>query len=309
MNKATIKAFIAWLETASDEEIQSRHAKGLLDRVIHGDAQDCILGRRQHGLLWLNPPYGDAAPDRAVLGGADQQGRQRLEKLFYRLSNPVLQFGGVMVLIIPGYTVDRELAGWIASHFERVSIHRAATQFKQVVILGVRRRAQGLDAGVRDRLLERATAEDLPVLPVVWSESPYVVPAAPPGDATFACTRLDARQLAEEAYRNPGLWPRFDLTFGNVSRPTRRPLRPLSRWHLALALAAGQVSGVVKSRDGRIFVIKGDTSKDKLVRHEFDEKADGSVQETRVATDVFVPTIQAVDMTPGASLGRIVEIK
>lgn len=41
-----------------DEE-RAWHAKTLLDHSIHGDLQDCTIGRRQFGLLWLNPPYGD----------------------------------------------------------------------------------------------------------------------------------------------------------------------------------------------------------------------------------------------------------
>ncbi len=42
-----------------------------------------------------------------------------------------------------------------------------------------------------------------------------------------------------------------------------RGVGELSRWHLALALAAGAISGVVRSKSGRILVVKGDTYKDK----------------------------------------------
>ncbi len=75
------------------------------------------------------------------------KGKKRLEKLFYAQSNALLQFGGVMVLIVPHYVVDPELSGWIASHFDRVTVHLAPEQrFKQVVIMGVRRRS-GENAG------------------------------------------------------------------------------------------------------------------------------------------------------------------
>ena len=43
-------------------------AKSVLDRCIHGDFQDCIVGQRQFGLLWLNPPYGDLVTDKADTG-------------------------------------------------------------------------------------------------------------------------------------------------------------------------------------------------------------------------------------------------
>jgi hypothetical protein len=37
----------------------------------------------------------------------------------------------------------------------------------------------------------------------------------------------------------------------------------MSEWHLSLALAAGQVSGVVESKDGRLLLVKGRTFKEK----------------------------------------------
>jgi hypothetical protein len=54
-----------------DEE-RAWHAKELLDRCIHGDFNDCIIGRRQFGLLWLNPPYGDLVADKAATGDKGQ---------------------------------------------------------------------------------------------------------------------------------------------------------------------------------------------------------------------------------------------
>jgi hypothetical protein len=48
-----------------------------------------------------------------------------------------------------------------------------------------------------------------------------------------------------------------------TGKPQRQPLWALSRWHLALSLAAGQVSGVVSSNDGRrVYVIKGDVRRE-----------------------------------------------
>jgi hypothetical protein len=138
----------------------------------------------------------------------------------------------------------------------------------------------------------------------------YTVPAAPPGDVRFVAGRLDPRQLADELRRYPCLWDQFELRFARIERNHRRPLRALSRWHLALALAAGQVSGVVTSRDGRRFVVKGDTHKEKTTRVEIEETDDGAVRETRILTDRFVPVIRAIDFTPGSkSFGQIITIR
>ncbi|MFP5304648.1 MAG: DUF6094 domain-containing protein [Gammaproteobacteria bacterium] len=293
-----------------DEE-RAWHAKTLLDHCIHGDLQDCMLGRRQFGLLWLNPPYGDLVTDRQGVREA-QGGRKRLEKIFYQHSSPCLQYGGILVLILPAYSLDRELAGWIATHFDRVRVFRAAVDtFQQLVVLGRRRRADGTDSSLRARLeaygVGDAQAEPLPE---VWTGDMYTVPAAPPGDVRFVAGRLDPRQLADELRRYPCLWDQFELRFARIERNHRRPLRALSRWHLALALAAGQVSGVVTSRDGRRFVVKGDTHKEKTTRVEIEETDDGAVRETRILTDRFVPVIRAIDFTPGsASFGQVITIR
>ncbi len=295
-----------------DEE-RAWHAKALLDRCIHGDFQDCIVSKRSFGLLFLNPPYGDLVSDKAQTGGnTGMKGKKRLEKLFYAQSNTLLQFGGVMVLIVPHYVVDHELSHWIASHFERVTVHLAPEQrFKQVIIMGVRRRS-GENAGAattRERL--NAVRETLPPeLPVQWPHEPYVVPAVKSADVTFACSRMELRQLADEIRRHPCLWEQFNLQLGQGVTGHRRPLRQLSDWHLSLALAAGQVSGVVHSTDGRTFVIKGDTHKEKETKVEQRLRDDDTVEEIRTLTDRFVPVIRALDFTPGSlSFGKAITIK
>lgn len=293
-----------------DEE-RAWHAKTLLDHCIHGDLQDCVIGRRQFGLLWLNPPYGDLVTDRQSVA-TSQKGRKRLEKLFYQRCHPDLQYSGLLILIVPVYALDRELSGWIATHFERVRVFGAAVDtFRQVVVLGRRRRADGTDAALRARLeaIGHGDAE-APPLPEVWTGERYTVPPATSPEVRFAAGRLDPKQLANEIRRHPCLWDQFELRFSQSERTHRRPLRALSRWHLALALAAGHVSGLVTSRDGRRFVVKGDTHKEKLSRVEVEELDNGNTRETRILTDRFVPVIRAIDFTPGsASFGQVITIR
>jgi hypothetical protein len=80
---------------------------------------------------------------------------------------------------------------------------------------------------------------------------------------------------------------------------------------MALMLAAGQVSGVVPSRDGRVLLIKGDTLKSKVTAEEQEFNAQGELTHTRrIQTDRFVPTIRALDFTPGsATYGKRLTIK
>ena len=298
------------------EAERARHARQLVDRCIHGDLMDTLISRQSFGLLWLNPPYGDLSKDTNGNVGYQGQGRARLEKLFYQKALPLLQYGGVLIYIVPHYVLDAELVGWLTRHFADLRIYRAVeAQFKQVVIFGrrVRQRDQASDSvkATRALLLQigqgDAEAEELPV---EWPFLPYTVPASPAEPEHFYRVTMEPEQFAEEVGRLQGLWPTLDTHLGAAQQSLRPPARALSHWHLALALAAGAISGVVKSKTGRVLVVKGDTHKEKTLQTEYAERDDGSVAETRILTDKFVPVIRAWDMTPGSpTCGEVLTIR
>jgi len=278
------------------------HARHLVDRCLNSDLMDTFITRQSFGLLWLNPPYGDLLPDQ--LGGYQFEGRARLEKLFYQRAVPLLQNGGVLIYIIPSYTLDAELVGWLTKQFADLRVYRSVDpQFKQVVILGRRARARDLSGEytrtVRTKLLHIGRGECVAdELPLQWNELPYSVPACTAEPEDFYSVKVDPAQMALEVQRLQGLWPDLETHLGATQRRLRAPVRALSPWHLALALAAGAISGVVQSKAGRVLIVKGDTHKGKTLKTEFTENEDGSVSETRILTDRFVPVIRAWDMTP-----------
>ena len=301
------------------------HSKQLLDHCIHGDLRDCKITARQFGLLFLNPPYGDAVADKAQISDP-KAGRLRLEKEFYRRSNGLLQFGGIMVLIIPYYTLDKEFSSWIAQHFHDVRVFMAPEQeFQQCVIFGVRHKITPQWStteeyrSIRDCLIsvghDKSKAAELPG---VWDQQPlsdkddgfYHVPETVEM-GKFELVRIDAKQLAHTLGEHAGLWKQYDLIFSpQKTWDHKRPLCDVSNWHLALMLAAGQVSGVVKSDDDRTFVVRGDTYKDKQVTTTEEAGEKGQVQMVRTSTDIFVPAIRALDMTTGSkTFGEVFTIK
>lgn len=73
-------------------------------------------------------------------------------------------------------------------------------------------------------------------------------------------------------------------------------------------MAPGLGPGRIQSRDGRVFLIKGDTfkKKERTVSTEVNEK--GEVSETITMLDKFVPAITALEFTPDDRLGQIVRI-
>ena len=150
------------------------------------------------------------------------------------------------------------------------------------------------------------------MLPAEWPSERYRVPARDASDSfRFQTGRIDPAQLREEITRYPCLWPQFQAHFGKSGITHRAPLRSLSRWHLALALAAGEVSGVVHSNDGtRVYVIKGDTHKIKRESIEMQATDSGDSSEIRTLTDQFIPVIRALDFTPGSpTFGKTVIIR
>lgn len=295
---------------------RATHARSILDHVLHSDLMDTMISRQAFGLLWLNPPYGDLVADHSGASRYQGKGRRRLEKAFYQRSLPLLQYGGVLVLIVPRYVLDDEFSSWLSNHFTNLQIFSAAdVQFKQVVILGVRIRRQDLDRpshAAKSRELLGAIGRGEVVAPMIPAESPsdqYIVAAAVNELDHFYRLSLEPEQFSHEIERLRGHWSEFDLHFGQQGQKPRSPVTALSQWHLALALAAGAISGVVTSRTGRVLALKGDTYKEKARKTEFSEDGDGNISEVRILTDRFVPVIRAWDMTPSSpTLGRVLTI-
>lgn len=307
LGRAQVKAYAVEFDAE-----RARHARQLVDRCLHSDLMDTLISRQTFGLLWLNPPYGDLVCDQA--NGRTGQGRDRLEKIFYQRSVPLLQYGGVLVFIIPHYTIDAELVGWLTRHFTDLRIYRSVdSQFKQVVIFGrrIRQREQvSSSTAIRERLLQVGHGDvEADELPSDWTLSPYTVPPSPSEPEYFYRITMEPEQFAAEVGRLRGLWPSLDTHLGASQQLPRPPARALSQWHLALALAAGAISGVVTSKTGKVLVVKGETFKAKSSSTQYTELEDGSISETRILIDRFVPLIRAWDMTPTSlTFGQVLDI-
>jgi len=187
------------------------HAKSHLTTVAHADVHDVVITQRSFGLLFLNPPYGEVVSDKAATGERGVK-RERHEKIFCRRTFQLLQFGGVLVLVVPFYVLDHELATLIARNFDRVSVFMAPEQqFKQCVLFGVKRRSDTPDPKVVAMLEAFGCGDGQMELPEHWSQEPYSVPAITPAEAfSFTALRLDARQLGDELARGlerSSLWP------------------------------------------------------------------------------------------------------
>ena len=163
---------------------RARHMQRVVDIGIQSDLMDTVISPRSFGLLFFNPPYGDLVSE---TGGSSKgyagKGRQRLEKLFYQRSVHLLQYGGVMIMIVPAYVFDDELSGWVAQHFDSLSVYRAAVDtFQQVIVFGIRTKRNALLANGKTKeikaLLQGIGSKQFEpdILPERWSSDPFDVP-------------------------------------------------------------------------------------------------------------------------------------
>ena len=286
-------------------------AAGQLDFVVRGDIENCLFRPKQVGLLFLNPPYGFTAADQLSTTHT-----KRLEEIFFDLTVPALQENGILVLIVPTTALTDTFTQEIASRFTEVRMFKAGVDtYKQVVIFGIRpkfRAAIGKKLAKQQQTVLLQHEQALPIAEVEVDFS-YEVPQAPAGQFRPLNHSIDTEGLAAELppLHSQSLWPHFGQWFGGaLVQEKRRPLCPLGSWHTALALAAGQVNGIVTAADGRRLLVKGSTFKTKVDSVEEQEKSDGSSIIVTTRLDRFVPSIRAYDLTPGtAAFGDVLTIK
>lgn len=293
------------------EKDRAQEAMSRLTSVIKSDVENCTMQGSAVGLLFLNPPYGFAAKD-----NLSNQRTKRLEELFFARTFGTLQPGGVLVMIVPEAALTEHLTGEIATHCTDVRMIRAAADtYKQLVIFGIRPKNKASiskkQADAQQRLLldfENAP-ETLPAgMPA------YCVPIAPNKVFRPRSFKLEQdileRELGQQQSRT--LWSSFSQYFGTsaVIAEKRRPLCALGQWHAALALAAGQVNGVVTSTSGRKLLVKGSTHKTKVETKSEEYGKKDRLVVTITSTDRFSPSIRAIDLTEGSSdFGRVLTIK
>lgn len=295
---------------------RAEHASTIVDHCLRSDLMDTVISNVSFGLVFLNPPYGDLAPDHSGVSFYQGKGRKRLEKLFYLRSLPMLQYRGVLVYIIPYNQLDDEVSTWLCNHYSELRIYEAIDkQFKQVVIFGKRTRKSDLDLADRKKMLGVFKAiyqGDLKAeeLPQDWPYEPYLVPSSKAELQHFYQITMDPAELAREIGRLGGLWPDFNLYMKYKQSVPRPPVTKPRDWHIAMALSAGEISGPIHSPEtGQTLIVKGDTHKEKVEHTEWKTEQDGSKTFIRTLIDKFVPVIKAWDMTDDSPYkGKIITI-
>lgn len=226
---------------------RAEQARGLGIEALQASTFDVRSPAESFSLLYLNPPYD-------LETGATNN--QRLELVFLEHTYRWLKPGGVLVFILPQPQL-RVCARILSEHFADLSVctltEPASVQYKQIAVLGVRRKRH---QHVRDSALLESVRwlEHLAVKPDLepLGETPsirYEIPASGPVTLVHTGVPLDEVEdllLDSPAYRQASriLLPRQRDVRG-------RPLTPLHGGHVGLLCTAGMLNGIFGEGEDR----------------------------------------------------------
>jgi hypothetical protein len=191
-------------------------------------------------LLYLNPPYDFET---------GQTNNQRLELVFLEHTYRWLKPGGVLVFVMPQPQL-RPCARLLSEHFTDLFVYKltepASVQYKQVAVLGVRRkrhqhlRDSALLDSVRwlEMLASKADLETLGDAPAVH----YEIPVS--GSVVFTNVGIPLDEV-EDLLPESAAYRQASRVLLPKQRDVRgRPLTPLHGGHVGLLCTAGMLNGV-----------------------------------------------------------------
>ena len=276
-----------------DEE-RARISKENGIRVLQGDFFDAKVGHGMFDFLLLNPPYGDLS--------VPENGVKRLEHKFYRKAMLSLRIGGVVVLIVPVASLnnDRE-KGLIARHLSEVYIYKTMDQqFNQLVLIG-RKAKQNFPNRDVLAVLKKAVEnpEKVPSINEYQDVSVGVDSGKDLSKEIFHLVNVNPDVL-KDSVKDAGHWQCMTALFSVQAQPIKPSAMPLGDWHIALALAAGQLNGILETNDRRRFFIKGATEKQYSTSETIDEREESTVHKV-ITKESFVAVIKGIDLTEGST--------
>jgi len=204
-------------------------------RMIQGNAFDIVGKTGSFSFLYLNPPYDfEIGP----------MSNKRMEYLFLDYTFHLLVEGGVLLMVVPEDRLDSSIP-LLAGNFVNLQVFSLtdpeSVRFKQVALIGVRKRVRGQDYEQNRASLQRLIYRpDMPVLQ--GGEMIYSIPPTPstslvdrglPHDAIEDLLPASAAWKQAKAF----LMPRGEIAGG-------RPITPLHAGHAGLLATAGMLNGV-----------------------------------------------------------------
>ncbi|HML39853.1 MAG TPA: DUF6094 domain-containing protein [Bellilinea sp.] len=285
-------------ETWGAELSPERAAKAaqVMNRVYNAPWQVCQLNDETITVLFLNPPYETDRFDT----------RKRLEYDFLKSTTPKLVRGGLLIYVIPQKVLGIiEVARLLANSYECLTVSRFPDReyetFKQVVVLGTRRKINQAATDKEILAIQAMASEDMPVLEPLEEPVYHLLPAPERGangkPVLFKRSDWEPEEIVEATRANGVHRSKEWLDLLNPTRGKAEltfPVMPLKKGHIAMLMASGMM-GTVRLTDekGRPMLIKGRVVKvvEKVDEH---DNGDGETV-TEVYRDRFITTIAVLN--------------
>jgi hypothetical protein len=202
---------------------------------VHGSAFECRVPAETCSLLYLNPPYD------SELG---PHSNQRMELVFLEHCFRWVITEGVLVFVIP-VTVLGACARLVASQFERISVfqreHPESVRFKQIVVLGKRKKAhaRGDPNGAEALMRAGYHLNSIPALKQEIAER-YAIPPSPPPTINYTGLPLDA--VEDALLRSTAMQNARGFLVRKQQKLTGRPVLP-HKGAVGLLACSGMLNG------------------------------------------------------------------
>lgn len=276
---------------------RAQAAQDKIHHVVHCGYERARVEQASMQLLFLNPPY-DA---QSGLGGLEM----RKELIFLRDLSKLLAPDGVLVFVIPRYTLGPEMVNALFQRFTNLAVYRFDDDeyqaFRQVVIFGQRRKknltsAKALSDTERQMKNEmlmfgKDMEQSMPYLDEpdgrMWLVPPAVDIAVP---ILFRGYVLDEAELCLDLAQSDVFKIADNLLLSTDAQASlKRPLLPFRRTHMATLISAGALNGAVGVGADRHMVV-GMTRK--IVNRDIVRNEDGS--ETVIDTESYVTAVRTI---------------
>jgi len=248
------------------EEAQTR-----LHRVGYGSYYHSRISNEAFHAMLLNPPYLSVMTE----GGNNT----RSEKRFLVDSICHLMYGGLLIYIIPFHRLSADICRVLCDNFDDLTMWKFASdefrRFKQVAIMGIRRKRQDGSALVADLaslVLEPNNLRELSDLP----EGRYPLPATAKKVDLFKGAEFNVVELAEQMKRSTSFTRLFEKN--KLDSEIKRPLLPLNIGQVGLIGGSGLINGLVECDTPHI--IKGRIVKENRTSTEENHNSRGDLTST-----------------------------
>jgi hypothetical protein len=255
-------------------ELDSYRAEEAIDKLTRVGFGSYFRSRVSHEafhLMLLNPPYLSVMTE----GG----NHTRSEKRFLVDSLYHLAFGGLLIYIIPHYRLTADIGRILCDNFDDLTVWKFVgdefQRFKQVAILGIRRKRRDGSALVGELTAQALEPDMLPELSEL-SEGRYSLPATAIPVNTFKGAEFNVQELAEQLNCSTSFSRLFEKN--KLDSEGKRPLLPLNLGQVGLIGGSGLINGLVECDTPHI--IKGRIVKESTLNTEENLNKQGELTST-----------------------------